>query len=126
MPAMVAGTIANRVTLTRSMIGTWLNSTNGSGMPVSTPATRSCVPIDTTSHTSAEIAAARAATLRHSSTVDTMIRSRPTGPKNVLSSVALTLNCRATAPLPASDWRANAPSESRSVAYLPGSNGWPW
>nr|BFE75170.1 hypothetical protein GCM10020092_084710 [Actinoplanes digitatis] len=96
---IVAGTMPNRVTLTRSMIGTWLIRANGSGTPVSCPATRSSGPIETTSRTRAAIAAARAARLRHSSTTLTTSITSIGTPKNVLSSVGLTLSARATTPL---------------------------
>ena len=60
-PATVAGTMANRVTLTRLRIGRWLTRPNGSGIAVLSLATRSHGPIDMISSTSPAIAAARAA-----------------------------------------------------------------
>ena len=100
---IVAGTMANRVTLTRSMIGTCAIRANGSGTPVSQPPMRSSGPIDMISRTSPAIAADRAARLCHSIRITTTSRTSIGSPKNELSSVGLTLSDRAIAPLPASD-----------------------
>ena len=93
----------------------WLISPNGSGIPVSWPKIRTCGPNDISSSTSPAIAVARCATDFHSITIATMIITRPIGPKNVLSSVALTLRCLVSSAFPASACRENQPSEATSV-----------